>query len=147
MNDTTPVDIQPFIDRLQDSDQYIRLRSVEILGKLGNPAAVPALMAALFDPANTAKLGKGIFAQKSVQNLVTDALVQIGGSAVVTELEKLLNDQDPNWRLLAMALLVRVASSDQRSRVIGVLQGVLTDDNVQIRTTAIEALREIIFED
>lgn len=144
---TTLIDIQPFIIALNDDDQYMRLRAAEILGQLGDPAAVPVLMQAIYDPDNTVKYGKGIFARKSVQNVATDALVAIGGPTVVEALQQMLADEDKSWRLMAILLLKQVAyEHDQKHTVLGILQQLLTEPDLEIRTTAIEALREIIFE-
>ncbi len=147
MSEQSSIDLQPFIEALKDQDQYIRLRATEILGRIGDSAAVPALINAMYDPDNSIKYGKGIFAKKSVQNMATDALVAIGGPVVIEALETMLIEGDKQWRIMAIFLLKDVAlGSDEKNPVIKLLQNLLTDDDLEIRTRAIEALRDIIFE-
>lgn len=139
------IDIQPFVTTLKDESAYVRARAAEILGRLKNPDAVPALMEALFDPDNTHKFDSGLFYQKSVQNLVTDALVEINGPTVVAEMEKLLNGTDHNWRIMAIMLLKVIAKRNkERHTIIAILQRYLGDNDLTIRTHTIEALGEII---
>lgn len=153
MNETNPLDINidPFIIALNDEDQYIRARAAEILGKLHDPSAVPALITAMFEERNAVKFSKGLFYEKSVQNVITDALVLIGGGEVVTALEALVEDDAKDWRLMGIALLTLVGkgkrSSDQKRRIITILQGLLQDLDVDIRTAAIEALRDVVFDE
>lgn len=139
------IDIQPFVFALKDESAYIRARAAEILGRLKNPEAVPALMEALFEPANTPKFDSGLFYQKSVQNLVTDALVEINGPSVVAEMEKLLDGDDHNWRVMAVMLLKIIAKRNkERHAIIRVLQRHLGDSDLSMRTHIIEALGEVI---
>lgn len=139
------IDIQPFVLALKDESAYIRARAAEILGRLKNPDAVPALMEALFDPQNTPKFDSGLFYQKSVQNLVTDALVEINGPSVVAEMEKLLDGDDHNWRVMAVMLLKIIAKRNkERHLIIRLLQRHLADSDLSMRTHVIEALGEVI---
>lgn len=139
------IDIQPFVLALKDESAYIRARAAEILGRLKNPDAVPALMEALFAPDNTRKFDSGLFYQKSVQNLVTDALVEINGPSVVAEMAALLDGVDHNWRVMAVMLLTIIAKRNkERYSIISLLQRHLGDKELSIRTHIIEALSEII---
>ena len=153
MSQTNPLDINidPFLAALNDEDQYIRARSAEILGKLRDPSAVPYLVTAMFEERNTEKFSKGLFYEKSVQNVITDALVLIGGAEVVVALEGLVEDDDSNWRLMGIALLTLVGkgkrSIDQKRRIITILQNLLQDLDLDIRTAAIEALRDVMFDE
>ena len=153
MSQVNPLDIsiEPIIVALHDEDQYIRARAAEILGRLRDPSAVPALMSAMFEERNAEKFSRGLFYEKSVQNIITDALVTIGGDAVVNALEKLVIDDDKGWRLMGIALLTLLGkgkrNAAQKRRVISILQSLLQDLDVEIRTAAIEALRDVIFDE
>lgn len=140
------IDIQPFIDALQDEDPHIRARAAEILGKLKDPAAIPALVDAMFKDINRQKFDRGLFFQKSVQDIATDALLEIGGEAATAQLEALLNHQDRGWRLKAISLLYTLGRKDrsQIEAVIRILQGQLQNTDLEMRTAVMEALRSMI---
>lgn len=143
------IDLQPFIMALQDTDPHIRARSAEVLGKIGNVDAVPALVAAMFDDNNRSKFDRGLFFQKNVQDVAVDALLEIGGPRVVAEFEQLLTHDDRSWRTRAVGLLRHLSARerDQRADVIRILQGQLQNPDLDMRTLVMEALRGIIVED
>lgn len=145
-NNASAIDIQPFLDALSDKDLHIRATAAKILGKLRNPAAIPSLITALFDPTNTYKFTQGLFFQKTVQNVISEALVSIGGAETVAAFAELLESPDKNWRLMGIGLLKLVAQGrDQMLSGIAILQGLLKDPDLEIRSAAMEAIREIIF--
>lgn len=141
------IDIQPFVYALQDSDLHIRARAAEILGKLNDPAAIPALVSAMFAADNRQKFDRGLFFQRSVQDVAIEALLSIGGPAVVEELAALLTHTERTWQLRAVKLLQTLTHRDpsQRGKIIALLQSLLwREDDLEMRTNAMEALRTII---
>jgi HEAT repeat protein len=147
---TTPppdIDIQPFVQSLSDDDDHIRARAAEILGKLRDPAAIPALITAMRDTRNRQKFDRGLFFQRSVQDVAIDALLDIGGAEVTAELERMVQHNDRVWQLRALKLLQTMTHRhpDQRTAIISILQSVLVEDyDLEMRTAAMEALRTII---
>lgn len=145
--DPNAIDIQPFMTALQDTDYHIRARAAEILGRIGNQAAIPALVVAMFDTTNRQKFDRGLFFQRSVQDVAIDALMDIGGPDVIAEFEKLLDAEERTWQLRAIKLLQTMSQRDPALRpdIIRILQGLLgRADDLEMRSNAMEALRVII---
>lgn len=143
------IDVQPFLVALHDEDAHIRARSAEILGKLDDTSAIPALVAAMFAEENQKKFDRGLFFQRNVQDVAVEALLEIGGPAVVTVLESLLTHERHEWRTRGIALLRQLSMRDAELRpdIIRILQQQLQDTDLDMRTRAMEALRAVIIED
>lgn len=140
------VDIQPFVSALQDEDPHIRARSAEILGKLRNARAIAPLVDAIFETGNLQKFDRGLFYQKSVQDIAVEAVLDIGGLAAVERFEAMLQHEVRSWQLRGIQLLTTLAVRDRelRAAIIRSLQGVLQNGDLELRTQAIESLRAII---
>lgn len=114
--------IAPLVEILEDEDDELCWFTARILGEFDHPHAIAALVELI----KTAE-------SEEIQAIAATALGQIG-SSVITALTELLADE--RTRLLAARSLAYI----RRSETIVPLLSVVSDPQVTIRATAIEAL-------
>jgi HEAT repeat protein len=112
---------------LKDKDKDFRISAADALVKIGTPAVISGLLAALKD--------------KDVSIRAASALVKIGTPAVINGLIGALKDKDKDSRIRAASALGEVKASTPAA--IGGLIGALKDQNKDVRDRAASALGEI----
>jgi hypothetical protein len=121
-----PLEIQEFIQTLRSVHPGFRKAAAEALGKIGDPVAVPALIAALGDEDFFVSLFAGV------------ALAEIGPAAVPALLAA-LNDQRREVRIRAVDALWRIDDPVTAPALIEAL----SDEDSEVRSRAADALEEI----
>lgn len=140
---------------LEDADEYVRKSAVMALRRIGGPAAMEALRIALADRSEQVVLqavnglrdmrDRGAVEplirvlarrERSLQLASTDALVRIGGDAVVPLMEA-FKDRNLRRRIGNQVWKILV---DMGTRAIDPLLEMMTDENQYVRLTAISVL-------
>jgi len=111
------LETQNLIKALSSRDPYVRHRAVEASGKIGDPAAVPALIVALsdYDPYVRGRAG--------------EALGKIGDPAAVPALVVALSDEDPYVRRYVAAALDKIGDP----AAVPALMSALRDEDPYVR--------------
>jgi len=117
------------IGALRDEAWWIRRAAAEILGNIGDPQAVPALIGALRDERD-----KGGW----VRWAAAEALGKVGTPAL-SDLIRVLQDKDWMARWAAAGALGKIGDSRALPNLIGALQ----DENEDVRKVAAESLGKI----
>ena len=143
---------------LEDTDEYVRKSAVMALRRIGGPAAMEALRVALADRSEQVVLqavnglrdmrDKGAVEplirvlarrERSLQLASTDALVRIGGDAVVPLMEA-FKDRNLRRRIGNQVWKILI---DMGTRAIDPLLEMMTDENQYVRLTSISVLGRI----
>ncbi|MCH8149145.1 MAG: HEAT repeat domain-containing protein, partial [Planctomycetes bacterium] len=112
-------------------ERYFRVRLIDALVDIGDPAAIPWLCAALND------------GDRSVRASAFVAIGQIGDPRAVDPLIAWLNDPDDERRLLANYVASQALGGIGDSRAVPSLIPLLQDANATIRRHAVNALGDI----
>ncbi|GET40636.1 HEAT repeat domain-containing protein [Microseira wollei] len=112
---------------LNDEDWYVREKAAEALGNIGNPQAVPALIAALKD--------KDSFSRTNA----AEALGNIGNPQAVDALIAALNYEDWFVRIKAGEALGKIGNP----QAVDVLMSALNHEDMSVSMNAAEALGKI----
>jgi len=91
--------LEELLANLANGDEEVRRFAAEDLGDKGDPAAVPGLAAALWDPA------------VAVREAAAEALIAIGGDPVCKAMLPLLGNDDATVRNLALEVFERLKSA------------------------------------
>jgi twitching motility protein PilT len=109
---------------LQDKDWWLAINAADMLGTLGDPRAVPALVEALKN--------------EEVRWSAVEALGRIGGPQALQALSQLTRDQRPEIRIEALSAL----ATSEDERVLPILQASAEGDQDKwVRTRAFEMLQ------
>ncbi|TDD86686.1 HEAT repeat domain-containing protein [Actinomadura darangshiensis] len=119
--DDSPID--PFLNVLRRSTGVARAEVIEILGKIGDPAAVPVLIPLLADVDQTLLPIDYRFVGETFSSVTASALGGIGGPAVREALIDALADEDfPALREPLLSALVVVAEPDVAAALLELLR-------------------------
>ena len=112
---------------LASDDPVVRLAALESIADTNDSARLPALLAALDDPA------------AQIRSAALEALMLHGDGAAASAIESLVYDPDSAVRLTAIDALAALGNPAS----IHVLAGLLYDEDRRIRINAVAALGEI----
>ncbi len=122
-----PIETQNLIQALTSHDSKVRQSAAEALGKIGDPASIPALTTALSDEHSDVRL------------YAAEALWKIGDPAAVPALITALSDQDRSVRFRAAEALEQIADPG----AVPALTAALSDEYPNVRWRAASALGAI----
>lgn len=120
--------IPTVLEHLTDDDPRVRVRVIEVVGRVGDPRAVDPLM------------GLTEVAPAAVRESIARSLGGIGGPAALDALEPLLNDESPDVRAAAVIAL----GEFEVCRPIERLVERLADDEPTIKRAAITGIVDLI---
>ncbi|WP_088892423.1 HEAT repeat domain-containing protein [Leptolyngbya ohadii] len=151
--------LNALISALQDKDSSVRRIAVEVLGRVRGSKALDVLISALQDK------------DSSVRRIAVEELEKINSNKVTDELVPMLKDKDIDVRLSAAKVLGKTGNKeaidtliselqhkdyrirkrvtlllrqiDANSRVIDALISALSDEGIDVRSSALSALAEI----
>ncbi|ALA56630.1 HEAT repeat domain-containing protein [Nitrospira moscoviensis] len=119
--------VQVLMELIRDRDASVRRTAAEALGKIGDPAAEPALVQALHDPEPAVREA----AARSVARLPSF------GEATTHQLISLLKDPEPPVR---RAAAMGLSGAEENSRHVRAIGEVLTSPDPDFRRSASHAL-------
>ena len=114
------------VTALNDADPLVRRDAAQALQRVRDASAVPSLILALQDETSL------------VRNAAANALAHMGASAV-PELLRMMHNQDPNARRIAIGVLGRVGDMSALPDLVPCLQ----DEDSDVRAMAVTALGQI----
>ncbi len=120
-----PPAFDALIERLKDSDWWVREKAIQALGKLADERALDPILELMGD--------------QDVRWAVPTALAQIGGNRATVYLGEMLDDQERSLRLSALKGLGKLRSKES----LPLIKACVKDSDPEIRDTALEIIKKI----
>lgn len=137
--------LPPLTAALQHPDEHVRVAAAHWLGRVGNPLACEALVAALSDPSRAVVL-EAIRALGSLDPSVPGGRIGVGDARAIPALLSHLEGPDADLRLAAAEALAHVLAvgppGEHDPRTLPLLAQALTDQDARVRAMAATALGE-----
>lgn len=124
-----PAAVPALIDGMRNPRERVRMFAAELLGRSGDPRAIPVLRAAVLGDRSD-----------SVQNIGASALRQLHDRSIFDQVAARLHDPDPNRRVMAPVLVESLAGVDAAP----LLREAAQDPDVRVRVAAEAALQRAL---